>query len=97
LSTEGAARLEVTCAPDTTDRQLARIAHSLAWLRNGGVQVSVQRIGQDTNTPVELVRHGSGDTTSQSVAPPPQEHTDSPNGRGGIGFADSPARIQGLR
>jgi len=93
LWTKGAVRLEVTCAPDTTDRQLARLAQSLAWLRNRGVQVSVQRIDQDIVTPVGPGRHGSGDTASQSVAPPGQEHTDSPTSSGGIGFADSPARI----
>lgn len=88
LSTKGAVRLEITCAPDTTDRQLARVAQSLAWLRNGGVQVCVQRTGQDSDTPVEPERHGAGDSASQSVAPPPQEHTDSPTSSGGIGFAD---------
>ncbi len=88
LCTEGVARLEVTCAPDTTDRQLARIAQRLAWLRNRGVQVSVQRIGLDSAPSVGNGRHASGDTSSQCVAPSAQEHMASPSRSGGIGFAD---------
>jgi acyl carrier protein len=95
LWTKGVVRLEVTCAPDTTDRQLARIAQRLAWLRNRGVQVSVQRIGADTAPSVGNGRHAPGDTPSQSVAPPAQEHTASLPRSGGIGFADESAQSRG--
>ncbi len=87
LWTKGAVGLEVTCAPDTTDRQLACIAQRLACLRNRGVQVSVQRIGPDTAPAVVTGRHTPGDTASQSVAPHAQDHTGSPPSSGGIGFA----------
>jgi acyl carrier protein len=86
--TKGAVGVEVTCAPDTTDRQLACIAQRLACLRDRGVQVSVQRTGPDTAPSIGNGRHAPGDTSSQSVAPHAEDHTGSPPSSGGIGFAD---------
>ena len=67
LWTAGVARLELTCSADTTDRQLARVAQRVAWLRNRGIQVSVRRMGQDLSTPVEATCRMTGGTRFQSV------------------------------
>ena len=44
LCTAGVTRLELACSANTSDRQLARIAQRLAWLRNRGIEVSVRRL-----------------------------------------------------
>ena len=88
LWTAGVVRLEIACADDTTDRQLACIAQRLAWLRNRGVQVGVRRMGQETVAPVGTGRHTAGDTVSHPVATHPPADADSPTHRRGIGFAE---------
>jgi acyl carrier protein len=49
LWTAGVSRLELTCSGNTSDRQLARIAQRLAWLRNRGIEVSVRRLEHDAD------------------------------------------------
>jgi acyl carrier protein len=65
LGTAGVTRLELACAGDTTDSQLVRIAQRLAWLRKRGVQVTVQRLGQDTASGCGSTCHAAADSLSQ--------------------------------
>jgi acyl carrier protein len=67
LWTAGVTRLDLSCSADTTDRQLAHVAQRLAWLRNRGIQVSVERIGQTMSAPAETARHATGGAESHSV------------------------------
>jgi len=92
LWTQGVVRLEVACAPDTTDRQLARIAQHLARLRNHGVEVCVQRMG--TAPSVGTRDQTAADSSSPSVAPHAQDRTGSPPSSSGTGFADRSAGIR---
>jgi acyl carrier protein len=87
LATAEVVRLEVSCASDTNDHQLARIAQRLGWLRNRGVQVSVQRMGQDNAALGGTAGHTRRDTLPQSVTTHPEDQVDSSGGSRGIGFA----------
>jgi len=88
LGTVGVTRLELTCSCDTTDSQLARIAQQLAWLRNRGVQVCVQRLGQDSAGGSWVTCHAAGDTLSQPSARCASDGADTPSRAGGIGLAE---------
>lgn len=87
LATVGVTRLELTCSWDTTDSQLARIAQRLAWLRNRGVQVSVQRLGQDSADGSGATCHAAGDTLSPPSARCASPDADSSSCASGIGLA----------
>jgi len=88
LGTAGVTRLELTCSGDTTDSQLACIAQRLAWLRNRGVQVSVQRFGQDSADGSGATCHVAADTLSQPSARCASLDAESPSFAGGIGLAE---------
>jgi len=88
VGTAGVTRLELTCSEDTTDSQLARVAQRLAWLRNRGVQVCVQRLGQDTASGSGVTCHAGGDTLSRPGAGCASPDTTSPSCTGGIGLAE---------
>ena len=88
LGTVGVTRLELTCSCDTTDSQLARIAQQLAWLRNRGVQVCVQRLGQDSAGESEATCHAAGDTLSRPRTRCASPDADSPSCASGIGLAE---------
>jgi acyl carrier protein len=82
----GVARLEVACAGNTTDGQLAALAQRLAWLRTRGVQVSVQRIGQETALAVP--GRSDGDTLSRAADACGGKQTHAPAAAHGIGIAE---------
>lgn len=86
LWTAGVCRLELTCSGSTTDGQLAGIVQRLSWLRNRGIQVSVQRLGQNTAQPAGSVRHTTEDNVAQVIAAPMAEDT-APLCAGRIGSA----------
>jgi acyl carrier protein len=88
LGTAGVTRLELTCSGDTTDSQLARIAQRLAWLRNRGFHVSVQRLGQDTSGGSGATCHAAGDTVSQASTRRASADAAAPSCAGGIGLAE---------
>jgi acyl carrier protein len=88
LGTAGVTRLELTCSWDTTDSRLARIAQRLAGLRNRGVEVSVQRLGQDSLGGSGATCHAAGDTLSRPSARCASPDADSPSCASGIGLAD---------
>ena len=88
LGTVGVTRLELSCSWETTDCQLARIAERLAWLRNRGVQVTVQRLGQDIAGGAGVTCHAAGDTLSQPGARCAPDGADTPSRAGGIGLAE---------